>query len=89
MAPHPGGTVQKASDRLSARPPALQPQKAGEEVRKGEVFYSWGRQGQNTQSLWLQLWPELGREVFGAEREAVTAPGWAPSLELWAEGPCR
>lgn len=34
---------------------ALPPHKAGKEVRKGEVFYSWGQEGETPNCVWLQL----------------------------------
>lgn len=46
MAPGPGDTVEIGLSQGTALPP----HKAGKEVRKGEVFYSWGKEGQNTQS---------------------------------------
>lgn len=46
MAPGPGDTVEIGLSQGTALPP----HKAGKEVRKGEVFYSWGQEGQNTQS---------------------------------------
>lgn len=61
MAPGPGDAVQKGHNQGTALPS----HKAGKEVRKGEVFYSWGQEGQNTQSRmasaltrggWVGLW---------------------------------
>lgn len=46
MAPGPGDMVEIGLSQGTALPP----HKAGKEVRKGEVFYSWGQEGQNTQS---------------------------------------
>lgn len=39
MAPGPGDTVEIGLSQGTALPP----HKAGKEVRKGEVFYSWGK----------------------------------------------
>lgn len=71
---------------------ALPPHKAGKEVRKGEVFYSWG-QGGKTLSLYgfssdQRQVGSFGKEQ-GTEGEAVAAPGRAQSPEPGAGGPCR
>lgn len=68
---------------------ALPPHKAGKEVRKGEVFYSWG-QGGKTLSLYgfSSDQRQVGRsgKEQGSEGEAVAGPGQAESPEPGAEG---
>lgn len=84
MAFGPGGRGPKARE--------LPTHKAGKEVRKGEVFYSWG-QGGKTLSLYgfssdQRQVGSSGKE-HGTEGEAVAVPGRAPSPEPWGRGALR